>query len=734
MEIIQLNQIPGVGEKVAKNLIAHFGSQEEALGAIADAKVTDIAAAPGMSVGKALGIVKKAYELREGVAPEDVLKTQDIRGIYEHILRIVKSYAQTNYAKYRLDLYFPLPSGKSDVIKERLSYFVEAKNLVYVLNETQIKRIRELLSRIRPLRKGLIRNRITDRIILTDSPDIYDRLRTQKVNSYCSVFLVEATKGRETLMEYINTYENIIFIAGGEYYESVLDEADNVQVISPRTPIEEIIPEKTIVFFSTNYDVIKATCELGRVFGEFPGNPAINKFKNQLNLERLEEVGAIIGRITKEGEIAEGYNKELDRYRYALKNFDRTIGEAEAWLNGQIRNNVAESSISIRGEQIIKILETSATDSVEAGRLRQYLPPEVIEIFSDAVQKAGDMICENLNLSPEETTLVEGIFPQDIGLPIETVPKRVGDLENSIRMRYSQKQLTLMREITNTLLKHISTVQAAVQSLLEFDIFLAVGLFSRDYGLNPPNVDAEHIGIGFKEGGNIFLREKELQGGIKVIPIEYVLGNVAYRPPDTNGESVIILTGANSGGKSMCIELVNQIAILGHMGFPVPAQEAHIGLFDELYYFAKSRGMVSAGALETTLKNFSKIVISAASKLVLFDEVEAITESGAAAKIIAGILDVLCRNRNACAVLVSHLAEQIVKLVSGPIRVDGIEAKGLDEDLNLIVDRSPRFNYLAKSTPELIVERLYRLSKNREREIYYRILRDFKEVKTEEND
>ncbi|MFX0117655.1 MAG: helix-hairpin-helix domain-containing protein, partial [Candidatus Hodarchaeota archaeon] len=448
MEIIRLDQIPGVGEKVAKSLIAHFGSQEEALGAIADVKVADIAAAPGMSVGKALGIVKKAYELREGVSPEDVLKTQDVRGIYDHILKILKAYTQTNYAKYRLDLYFPLPSGKFDVIKERLSYFVEAKNLVNALDEMQIKRIRELLSRLRPLRKGLIRSRITDRIILTNSSEVYDRLRAQKVNSYCNVFLIEATKGRETLMEYINTYENIIFISGGEYYESVLDEADNVQVVSQETPIEEIIPERTVVFFSTNYDVIKATCELGRIFKEFPENPVTNKFRNQLDLEKLEEVGSVIDTITKNGEIAEGYNKELDRYRYALENFDKTIGEVEAWLNGQIRSNVAESSISIRGEQIIRILETSAADTVEAGRLRQYLPPEVIEIFSETVQKAGDMISKNLNLSPEETILVDGIFPQTIGLPIETISKRVGDLENSIRMRYSQKQLTLMREIT----------------------------------------------------------------------------------------------------------------------------------------------------------------------------------------------------------------------------------------------------------------------------------------------
>jgi len=78
------------------------------------------------------------------------------------------------------------------------------------------------------------------------------------------------------------------------------------------------------------------------------------------------------------------------------------------------------------------------------------------------------------------------------------------------------------------------------------------------------------------------------------------------------------------------------------------------------------------------------------------------------------------------AVFVSHLAEDVRRYVETPVRVDGIEAEGLDENNNLRVNRSPRYNYLAKSTPELILDRLVRSTKGPEREFYARLLAKFK--------
>jgi len=111
---------------------------------------------------------------------------------------------------------------------------------------------------------------------------------------------------------------------------------------------------------------------------------------------------------------------------------------------------------------------------------------------------------------------------------------------------------------------------------------------------------------------------------------------------------------------------------------------------------------------------------------LLVDELESITEPGASARIIGGILESLNENSQALGVFVSHMAENIMEHTDCDVRVDGIEARGLDNDLNLIVDRNPRYNYVAKSTPELIVERLARQADADKKGFYERLLGKFK--------
>jgi dsDNA-specific endonuclease/ATPase MutS2 len=207
-----------------------------------------------------------------------------------------------------------------------------------------------------------------------------------------------------------------------------------------------------------------------------------------------------------------------------------------------------------------------------------------------------------------------------------------------------------------------------------------------------------------------------------VVPIDYSIGMNSFSPDDNS--RVVLLSGVNSGGKTSMLELLAQSVILAHMGFPVPAKYFEVSLTDGFYYFAKSKGTLDAGAFETTLKEFS-IVADESSKMVLVDELESITEPGASAKIIAGILEVLYENEKSMAVFVSHLSELILENTDCNIRVDGIEASGLDAELNLIVERSPRYNYIAKSTPELIVERLSRKTDGAEQAFYERLKSKF---------
>ena len=59
------------------------------------------------------------------------------------------------------------------------------------------------------------------------------------------------------------------------------------------------------------------------------------------------------------------------------------------------------------------------------------------------------------------------------------------------------------------------------------------------------------------------------------------------------------------------------------------------------------------------------------------------------------------------------------------LRVDGIEATGLDSNLELMVDRTPKRNHLARSTPELIVKRLVERSEGHAQNLFRDILSMF---------
>ncbi|MFT4312485.1 MAG: hypothetical protein ACMXYF_04620 [Candidatus Woesearchaeota archaeon] len=162
----------------------------------------------------------------------------------------------------------------------------------------------------------------------------------------------------------------------------------------------------------------------------------------------------------------------------------------------------------------------------------------------------------------------------------------------------------------------------------------------------------------------------------------------------------IVLTGANSGGKTTLLEHIIQSVILHKMGFPVSGAKS-IPDYEAIYYFAKSKGSTQKGAFETMLSQLSKV--NPKNALILADELESVTEPSVASVIIAKTMDFFSK-QGAHLVLASHLGNVFTSHAS--IRIDGIEAKGLDEQNKLIVDHNPVIGRLAKSTPELIIQRL----------------------------
>ncbi|MBU7024647.1 MAG: endonuclease MutS2, partial [Theionarchaea archaeon] len=334
--------------------------------------------------------------------------------------------------------------------------------------------------------------------------------------------------------------------------------------------------------------------------------------------------------------------------------------------------------------------------------LRKSIPDSIISLYSRLVGEANKEITEKIGMRAD-------VFSLELAYPLEADRERIEELNDDIRKGQTLKEFKASRNAAR-IGKYWEYLLEKERDMHELDFKTALGRFFIEFQMTAPSfVEA---GLSFSGGINITVKNAQ--------PVSYKIGETPHQFANSHRTSV--LTGANSGGKTTLLETMLYIQILAQMGFFVPAEECFCPICQEIIYLRKPKSQ-DAGAFESTLRNLIPLALSGTKKLVLIDELEAITEPGSAAKIIASFLTFLAQNENALCTLVTHLGKEISELTTA--RMDGIEATGLDEALELVVDRQPVFGKVGKSTPELIVEKLYKKSSGREKAVYEKILQDF---------
>jgi DNA mismatch repair protein MutS2 len=209
-----------------------------------------------------------------------------------------------------------------------------------------------------------------------------------------------------------------------------------------------------------------------------------------------------------------------------------------------------------------------------------------------------------------------------------------------------------------------------------------------------------------------------------VRPVSYSLGKTQGFKV-AKARNVAVLTGANSGGKTTLLTTLASVHILTLFGLPVPCEKAEV--VPVPVYLFRRRVTRRIGSLEHALGSLIPVFGDRHRKLVLVDEFEALTEPGAAGRIMAAVLNEAATG-SSFVLVVTHLARETLPHVRLPIRVDGIEARGLDQKGDLEVDRQPIFGHIGSSMPKLIIMKLSRSTKNRKvKALYEEILSSIKE-------
>ncbi|MFW5965092.1 MAG: MutS-related protein, partial [Natronomonas sp.] len=498
--------------------------------------------------------------------------------------------------------------------------------------------------------------RVRDRCLATNDAETYSEAR--EAVPEMSVELVEDARG---IADLARGYSTVVVLDVG--FTGVEVDGDvRVEPNALEDPVS-VVPERTLAFFARNRDRLRAAAAVHRVAG----------IDAPCDIDTLDEA---LSRLNEDGTVAG--DDDLEALEDAVSDLDAAVSMAEGVANDHLREAIEERDVTIEGTDLLSLVERGAgVDSL--------LERELSDEFAAAVDAARDRFVDTLGVDDYES-LARQAFGEEPTFPVEHDERVVDRLREELTAERDRRAARLKRDLADDLGEMRDPAEELVEAALELDVELAIARFAEDFDCVFPTFE----GRGFEiEGGRSPLLD---------------VGFEAVEPVDYGVEGVALLSGVNSGGKTSTLDLVALVVVLGQMGLPVPAETVRLERFEALHYQAKTQGTLDAGAFESTLREFGSLVSGERTRLVLVDELESITEPGASAVIIAGILEALTES-DSTAVFVSHLAGEIREAAAVDVTVDGIEALGL-EDGELQVNRSPVKDHLARSTPELIVEKL----------------------------
>ncbi|UCG03530.1 MAG: hypothetical protein JSW11_05955 [Candidatus Heimdallarchaeota archaeon] len=729
MSIKNLRDIRGIGPSVEDKLKAYFKSENDALTALRESRIAEISSIEGIGERFALSMCRNLHFQETGEQIQNFLKTEDAILLYNRVIDIISKFANTAYSRSKLYLFFPLPITALNKIKTRQKTTQRAQKLVSLIKNSphSFEDYDKLLRNLSPLKEQISQLDTASRVIATADRQIHEELIANEIANYCEILFIEEI---EQISGFIGSYDEVIWIGSDILLEEGVTNAITISE-TQRKDLIRIIPEKTLVFFANNKKILESISGIARLLKTISPSE-LTVFIRELDLDILIEMGNELSNLEESGEPTQLFNEEYARLLNAEQSFDNSLSEVLLLLNEELEKTLQDTTVHLEGEKILALLKGMGEEehrySRDSGKaeLREYLDDELYLAVEEIVTKAEENLIQKLALRSDETDYITGIFPRELQYPVDPVDDVVNRVKTYLRQSRAVKSFELKVALAKSLERFEIIAKTALNYIFELDFLLMIGKFALSYNLVLPQlVEDQGTGILVEESRNLFLIQQEQRGMLKVESVSYAVGEIGQIAGSVDGERIILLSGANSGGKTTLIVSIAVLVILGQMGLPIPCKQAIFGGFNELHYYRKASGQMDAGAFETTLRTLSQMIMSPNSRLVLADEMESMSEPGASARVIAAFLDLLGRSPNSVGVFVTHLAQLIAKYTKGKLRIDGIEAQGLSKDLELIVNRTPVYYQYAKSTPELIVRRLQQISKGDEKEIYSYILEAF---------
>jgi DNA mismatch repair protein MutS2 len=131
----------------------------------------------------------------------------------------------------------------------------------------------------------------------------------------------------------------------------------------------------------------------------------------------------------------------------------------------------------------------------------------------------------------------------------------------------------ILAEITEALREHAEEIGATAEALAAFDLIFAKAEFAREYDAVIPRFSGTERRLILREARHPLLQAILRKQRKKVVPITFELDEA---------RRCLLISGPNTGGKTVTMKTTGLLALMAHAAIPVPCAEAEFPLLDDV--------------------------------------------------------------------------------------------------------------------------------------------------------
>lgn len=212
-------------------------------------------------------------------------------------------------------------------------------------------------------------------------------------------------------------------------------------------------------------------------------------------------------------------------------------------------------------------------------------------------------------------------------------PMQIVELNNELKVELVNEQLEIekiLRNFSNQIEGCADGITYSYNTVVDMDMVFAKAQLAREYKATKPELNEDGV-IDIRAGRHPLIDQK------KVVPVSLAL---------KKDEKMLLITGPNTGGKTVTLKLVGLFTLMAMSGLFIPAKSANLSIFDGLYSDIGDEQSIeqSLSTFSSHIKNTIGILDVITDKsLVLFDELGAGTDPGEGAALAVSIAEYLLR-------------------------------------------------------------------------------------------